>query len=97
VFTLRVRLRVWIPSENIDAVQSQMLGWRNDLGVDTALPPTGGREPSAWREVQLLGEARGVFDAFALLERRVLEVDDVVLAFPVAKVRCIPTRMPWHN
>jgi hypothetical protein len=104
VLTLRVRLRVWIPTEDVPRLQkSEFFSGlrRSELNVDTVVPDasfsgsaraTGpataaAAQQSAWREIQLLGEARDAFEAFAQLEQRVEEVDDVVLAFPMAKVR----------
>jgi hypothetical protein len=103
VLTLRVRLRVWIPTEDVPRLQKAEFFSglrRSELNVDTVVPDasfsgaaraTGpaaaAAQQSAWREIQLLGEARDAFEAFAQLEQRVEEVDDVVLAFPMAKVR----------
>lgn len=93
VLTLRVRLRAWIPAEDLSSVRGEFSkSWFNSLHVETLVPEREGHaegtDSDAWAEIQLLGEGRGVFEAFAQLERAVGgEVDDVVLAFPVAADR----------
>lgn len=93
VLTLRVRLRAWIPAEDLSSVRSDFFhSWLTTLHVETLVPEkeaaVEGTDADAWAEIQLLGEGRGVFEAFAQLERAVGgEVDDVVLAFPVAAER----------
>lgn len=93
VLTLRVRLRAWIPAEDLSSVRSDFFhSWLTSLHVETLVPEkeahVEGTDADAWAEIQLLGEGRGVFEAFAQLQRAVGgEVDDVVLAFPVAAER----------